>query len=67
MPAHLFEDEAVGLAEARERAGARADVADLDDARLSARGVRAEHRGHGDCGGAGLSPACGGESSVVHA
>ena len=42
--AHLLEDEAVGLAEAGERAGARADVADLDDAAL---GVGRDHPQHG--------------------
>ena len=42
--AHLLEDEAVGLAEARERTGARADVADLDHAALRVGGDHPQHR-----------------------
>src|SRR5262249_12014208 len=41
--ADLFEDEAVGFAEARERTGLRADVTDLDDAAL---GVGRDHPQH---------------------
>jgi hypothetical protein len=35
--AHLFENEGVGFAEAGQRTGARADMADLDDLGLGAR------------------------------
>src|SRR5262249_28389226 len=42
-PGALFEDEAVGFAEARERTGLRADVTDLDDAAL---GVGRDHLQH---------------------
>ena len=45
--AHLIEDEAVGLAEAGERAGLRADVPDLDGARLGTGRDHAQHRRRG--------------------
>jgi len=50
--AHLVDDEIVGLAEAGERTGARADVPDLDDAGLAAGGVRTEQRRRRDRSGA---------------
>ncbi len=46
--ARLFEDEAVGLAETGERAGARADVPDLDRAALGIGGNRPQHGRSGD-------------------
>ncbi len=52
--AHLVDDEIVGLAEAGERAGARADVPDLDDAGLPAGGPRTEQRRSRDGGSAAL-------------
>src|SRR4029453_10634352 len=52
--AHLIENERVGLAEARERAGLWADVADLDDLGLRARRIRAGQGRHGDRCSSGL-------------
>jgi hypothetical protein len=49
--AHLIEDEGVGLAEAGERTGARADVADLDDLGLGARRIGVEQRRRRDARG----------------
>ena len=46
--AHLFENETIGLAEAGERTGPRADVSDLDDAALRIGRDRPQHRGRGD-------------------
>src|SRR5262249_34544572 len=42
--AHLLEDERVSFAEAGERTGARADMADLDRARLGVGRNDAQHR-----------------------
>ena len=50
--AHLIHDEAVGLAEAGEWAGARAHMADADDLRLGACRIRADQRGRSDGGDA---------------
>ena len=59
----LLENERIGLAEGRDRAGARAHMADLDDARLRIGGQHAQHRGRRDGAEAGRHDAAAADGS----